>query len=311
MPYVHGDPRADLTAPATTRPVPRGPAAPPEYFELSTIEPDEVSLAGTRSWIVRSQTAVVVYSNAVAGEELSRTGQPDEYMVVLVSTPTNPAAQVDVITDGERHVVREDAVIVIPPGDSDLVVTSTGVVVRVFSNRAGDLAERARNAPAHADAHPHTAPFAEWPPAAAGQRVRVYRLADAPEDPTRFGNIYRCATAMVNVIAATEGPRDATALSPHHHDDFEQISLQIDGEFVHHIRTPWTTNSQEWRGDEHRHCASPAIVVIPPPTIHTSQGVGRHRHQLIDIFCPPRRDFSERAGWVLNHDDYPELPAIV
>jgi hypothetical protein len=257
---------------------------------------------------VRSQTCCLIYSDAVEGDRLCRSDQPDEYVAVLVSTPTQPAAQLEATAGGETMKVTDDAVVVVPPGASELVITSPGVMVRVFSNETADLVARARNGSAHAEAHPHATPFAPWPAAPDGDRLRVYRLADAPVDPSRFGNIYRCRTVMVNVIPVDPGARDPAKLSPHHHDDFEQLSLQLDGDYVHHIRPPWTTDLSSWRDDEHQHCTSPSVTIIPPPTVHTSQGVGDHRHQLVDIFCPPRLDFSTKPGWVLNDADYPELP---
>jgi hypothetical protein len=310
MAYDPNDPRAQLAtvAVAGRRATAADIAAPPEYFEFSELEPDDVTSLGTVSWSVRSQTAVVVYSIAAAGDRFLRVGQPDESIALLVSTPSAPAAQVDVVAGDKRASIVDDAVVVVPPGSSEIVVTSPGVVVRVFSNEAVDLISAARNSAAHGEAHPYTAPFAPWPPAPDGDQLRVYRLADAPVDSSRFGNIYRCRTIMVNVIAADPGPRNPARMSPHHHDDFEQLSLQIDGDYVHHIRTPWTTDLTKWRDDEHHRCTSPALIVIPPPTVHTSQGVGDHRHQLVDIFCPPRLDFSAKPGWVLNHADYPDLP---
>lgn len=311
MTYDTNDPRSQLTATAAApRATTADVAAAPEYFELSSLEPDEVTPLGTRSWRVRTQTCCVVYSLAAAGDRWSRSGQPDEYMALLVSTPMQAAARVEVVGGDRKEAVDEDAVIVVPSGESELVVTTPGVVVRIFSNRSEDLVASARNAAAHAQPHPHAAPFDPWPEAPAGEHLRIYRLADVPVDPGRFGAIFRCSTVMVNVLPADPGPRNPAKLSPHHHDDFEQVSLQVDGDYVHHIRTPWTTDLSNWRDDEHRRCSSPAIIVIPPPTVHTSQGVGDHRHQLIDIFCPPRLDFSAKPGWVLNHDDYPNLPVV-
>ena len=52
------------------------------------------------------------------------------------------------------------------------------------------------------------------------------------------------------------------------------------------------------------------MVIIPPPTVHTTQSTGAGEYVHFDIFSPPRVDFSSKPGWVLNADEYPAPPGV-
>lgn len=126
------------------------------------------------------------------------------------------------------------------------------------------------------------------------------QIKASPEKPRL--KILQTATLSINIVDY-QGPRDRSALSPHSHAAFEQGSLALEGDFVHHLRTPWGSDAGQWRDDEHRSAPSPSLVVIPPHVIHTTEGVGDGRHLLIDVFSPPRQDFIA-SGWVFNAGDY-------
>jgi hypothetical protein len=234
----------------------------------------------------------------------SRAGQPDEWMLLLPGRDTRAR----ISAGGEVAHTAGYSLAVIPPGDSEIEITGSGQVVRIFSASAADLCALAINAGSYTRDHRGVAAWEPWPAAADGPRIRVYSL-EVPRVEGRLGRIWRCSTMMVNLSWPYEGPRDETKLSPHSHPDFEQASLIVAGEYVHHIRWPWTSDLRTWREDEHVVCGSPSVTIIPPPTVHTSQGQGTGTNHLIDIFAPPRHDFSQRPGWVLNADEYPMPPA--
>lgn len=250
---------------------------------------------------MRSQAVVGNYVEPAPGDELARTGQLDEYVVLF----TDAAARATVEAGGESVEIAGKSLVVVPPGDSRIRFRSDTPIVRLFTSRNEDLAALAPNADVYTDADPHVAEFVAWPEPPGGYRIRSYAVDEVAQEPGRFGRIWRCTTFMINWFYDSPGPRPLDGMSPHHHDDFEQLSLQLGGDYVHHIRTPWTTDLRTWRDDEHRACTSPSITVIPPPAVHTSQSVGDSSHFLVDIFAPPRTDFSERPGWVLNADEYP------
>ncbi|WP_144874568.1 hypothetical protein [Microbacterium sp. 1.5R] len=303
--YASDDIRSTLQAAAPAVEVdPSTPIKPSQWIEFLALEPTEQTPAGSRTWLARSATLVVAYTVAVAGDTFTRADQPDEYAVLQYSG----SAPIRVRAGAETQDVAEEAFVVVPPGESSIEVVEDGILIRLFSVVADDLRAAALNADAYDEPDPRAAPLGEWPDPVDGFRLRVYPLAETPIAPGRFGRIFRTTNLMVNFLAEEPQPRDPLKLSPHFHDDFEQISLAVQGRFVHHIRYPWGPDSTQWRPDESREIATPSICVIPPPTVHTTQGVGPHQ-QLIDIFSPPRVDFSA-SGWVLNAADYPARPGV-
>lgn len=254
----------------------------------------------TKTWITRGQNFLVAHSEARPGAVLERKAQPDEYALILFAPETRA-----IISAGDERVeVPGYTLVFIPPGDSRIELPEGGTVQRVFSCVQEDLSALASNAASFAVRRPQIPPYQPWPAPRDGWRIRSYSL-DVPPQPGRFGRIFRCSTLMINIIDPQPGPRDITRLSPHHHDDFEQGSLALSGSFIHHLRWPWTVNLNEWREDRHPLCHAPSLTVIPAPAIHTSRGVSDGVNQLIDIFAPPREDFSKQPGWVLNENDYP------
>lgn len=296
--YEAYDPRSKLTANSPGGPTLQAFAAA-EYVKFGQLPPAETT-ALARTWYGRGQNMIVSYSEVRPGAVLARVGQVDEYMLVLPEAGAGAVIE----AGAERVEVPGFSLAIVPPGDSRVTLRQEGLLIRVISTRNADVAALCANAAAYDQHHPNIPPFQPWPEPPSGYRIRHYSL-DVPPQPGRFGRIFRCTSMMINMLPFEPGPRDTTKLSPHHHDDFEQCSLAIQGAFVHHIRWPWTANQGNWRNDDHELCPAPSIAVIPPPAIHTSAATETSGNQLVDIFAPPRFDFSKQAGWVLNADEYP------
>jgi hypothetical protein len=297
--YVKSDPRSALAGPLPAKAPPPTEFAGAEYAKFYETAPQDDDGNG-RTWYARGQNYVIAYSETKPGARFVRENQPDEYVVLLPDAATG--AEISAGTDNQS--VAGYSVAFVPPGKSTVVIPNGGRVVRMFTTRSADMSAKCVNAASFAKPHPNIPPLEPWPMPRVGDRIHAYSL-DVKSQEGRFGRIFRCSTFMVNYLEPRNGPRDVTKLSPHHHDDFEQCSLALDGAYIHDIRWPWIPDMTKWREDDHEYCAAPSIAVIPPPAVHTSRAVGAGVNQLVDIFCPPRMDFAAKPGWVVNADDYP------
>jgi len=294
--YVASDPRSQLAkaAPASTN-APR-PLGGSTYARFYDTEPNQTG-PQHRTWLTRGENFIVAYCETQAGASFARSGQPDEYMILL----PDPESLVEIDLNGTTTACSGHAVVFVPPGDSTVRVLVGGRVVQFFTSRAQDLAEQC----GEYEVDPNVAPFEPWPEPVGGFRVRTYSM-DVPQQEGRFGRLLRSTTFMVNYIYPRSGPRARNTMSPHSHEDFQQISLCLEGSYVHHLRWPWGNDADQWRPDEHAECGAPSVTIIPARVLHTSEASAPGTNFLIDVFCPPRVDFSRQPGWVLNADEYPE-----
>jgi mannose-6-phosphate isomerase-like protein (cupin superfamily) len=273
------------------------PASVARYYEQAP----QIETPGARTWVARGANFIVTVTQASAGARLERRGQPDEYMVFL------PEAGATFRAGGETLETAAESLTIVPPGDSELVLRDAGQVVCVFSHEAKDLLALAGNADDYVEGAPDVAPLVPWPTPADGLRLRNYPLAQYTQADSNM-RIFRSTNLMVNVMTPRMVARDVRKLSPHSHADFEQGSLAIRGDWVHHLRYPWGADMTAWREDEHIEVGSPSLTVIPPKVIHTSRNTNDGGAWLLDIFAPPRLDFSSKPGKVANEADYPLPP---
>lgn len=275
------------------------PAREATYARYYQSPPQVTDGAGAKTWITRGANFVVTVTQAVPGTVLERANNADEYMVLL-----EPGAGAVLEAGKDRVESPGDSLTIMPPGASSVRMTTKGLVTRLFTTKAADIVAQASNAAIYADGAPEVAPIKPWPDPPGGFKLRHYKMADYTK-VKNFGRLFRSTNLMINVFEPTKTPRDPRKLSPHSHNDFEQGSLALSGTFLHHLRTPWIPDMQGWRDDEHAEFKSPSLLVIPAYLIHTTQYVGPEESRFVDIFAPPRMDFSKKEGWVRNADEYP------
>lgn len=254
---------------------------------------------GERPALMRGQNFWVEWVPVPEGGSSAVFESDVESLLISAALPLQVAAEGAPPTPVAAHTVS-----ILPAGRHTVLAAQAGSYAFIASQR-GDIAGRAIvNAEAYAQPDPRIVPagrpFRRRSALGAPQVLAIDAIRAAPDRPRL--KMLQTETLSINIVEY-HGVRDRTALSPHNHAEFEQGSLALAGDFVHHLRVPWGANANLWRDDEHLAAPSPSLLVVPVELIHTTEGVGDGHHLLIDVFAPPRRDFIAK-GWVFNAADY-------
>jgi hypothetical protein len=256
----------------------------------------EAAQGPLRRRAVRGQNFLLEWFDASQAATLS-FASGDETMVMLFTTSGKISGE-NLTADAPRRSLS-----IVPAGRYEISLHGAGHGCILSTDRK-DTPPAALNALSYQRPDTRVAPIGpSWPRTKDARVIQVFEIDKiaAPADNPRL-KMFQSATMSINWVDY-DGPRDRTALSPHSHADFEQASLAVAGDFIHHLRVQWGKNANEWRDDEHKRAGSPSVLVIPPDLIHTTEGVGDGHHLLIDIFAPPRRDFIAK-NWVHNAGEY-------
>jgi hypothetical protein len=271
-------------------------------YEVETVrfvQGNAFDAGGTSSWYARGQNFVVGYSVLAENARLAWRDDAYEYVVGVVE------GTLDVQSAAGSGEARADAAVIVPPGESVITARTPATLFRVFAPAPPQLKDVCLNWSSYETPRDNVAPFELWPEPADGYKLRIYQYSDFPQGARK---IIRSRNIMLNWEGHPGGPpRDLKRFTPHSHDDFEQGSLELWGNYIHHLRYPWDADFTSWRDDQRLRVEPPGLTIMPVRVIHTSQGMAE-RNCLADIFAPPRLDFS-LAGYVYNAKEYP-MPAV-
>lgn len=266
---------------------------------FATFEESAAPASAGRRVLMRGQNFWVEWVEVPATG--SRLDFDSEHESLLISAATPLAVHHD---DGSRVEVPGHSVAMVPAGRYSVSAAAGGSYVVLASQRRDIAGREVVNAAAYATPDtrvvPAGRPWRRREPLRMAQVLGIDEIRAAADKPRL--KMLQTEALSVNVVEY-RGVRDREALSPHSHAEFEQGSLALAGDFVHHLRVPWGPNANLWRDDEHLVAPSPSMLVVPVDMIHTTEGVGDGHHLLIDVFSPPRHDFIAK-GWVFNARDY-------
>jgi len=248
---------------------------------------------GIATRYARTFHLLVAWSDvAEPGGSLKQTAER-EFFVVL------PDVGAELVAGAARVTAPAHSICILPAGESAIVPSGAGTVIRIFEPAPAKFAERAINREAYVgardDLRPIGVPFRRIGPPA----PRVYPLAVGTGGKPQS---FQTETMSVGWFEE-DGPQDPASVFPHAHADFEEGSLMVAGTYVQHLRTPWGTDVRGWRADEHHHCGPGTLVVIAPETTHVAEAVGPGHHVLMNLFAPPRLDHLAK-GQIRNADEY-------
>jgi hypothetical protein len=253
---------------------------------------------GGQTWYARAQNFLIAYSRLEKSASLEAETDGYEHMIGLVE------GSIAIETEAGSGEAIADAVVIVPPGRSTITAQTNAVLFRIFAPAPEAMADKCLNWSSYDLPRDNVTSLDLWPEPTDGYKLRIYQYAGLPSDARR---IFRSRNIMLNWAGHPGGvARDLKKFTPHSHEDFEQGSLELWGEYIHFLRYPWEADFTAWRDDQRLPVTPPGLTIMPVRVIHTSQGTAE-RNCLADVFAPPRLDFS-LAGYVYNADEYPMPP---
>ena len=260
-------------------------------------QPQPALSAASAQWSGRGQNFLVSWNYAGASGVSIEADSADEIMLMVLN------AAISIAGGSKAADAPARSICILPPGKWQLQLEPQATCVVLTSLREG-AKTNAVNESAYEPRDARIAPVGEpYKVLKDGSDIRVFSIdsVSASKDKPRL-KMLQTATMSINWVEY-QGPRNREALSPHSHKSFEQGSLALAGDFMHHLRVEWGENANLWQEDKHAVLNSPSLLVVPVQLIHTTEGVGEGHHLLIDVFSPPRADFIAK-GWVFNSGDY-------